>query len=412
MEISRGQRVKLDAIVAGPPRFSLRVELSAPGLTIDFACFGLDGAGKLADERYMIFFNQPVSPCGALSTGAPAGDAARFSFDLDRLPSLIERVVITGAIDGAGTMGQIRYGCMEITPGTGAPSRFPFAGSDFSQERALMLAELYRKDGDWRLCATAQGFNGGLAALVQHFGGTVAAAPILDRTPAVAAMPGPTPVPAPTPAKVSLAKITLHKPGDKVSLAKRGSGAGHGRIVCNLNWSGGSAGSSKRGVLGGMLGRRRASGIDLDLGCLFALADGSKGAVQALGNSFGAYDSLPFIHMAGDDRTGENASGEFLYINGDHFKEIHRICIYAFIYEGAANWGQARGVVTLSVPGHQPIEVCLDGHDDRMNMCAIAMLENDLGELRVTKLAEYFSGHRELDQRYGWGLRYQRGAKS
>ncbi len=116
--------------------------------------------------------------------------------------------------------------------------------------------------------------------------------------------------------------------------------------------------------------------------------------------------------MAGDDRTGENASGEFLYINGDHFKEIHRICIYAFIYEGAANWGQARGVVTLSVPGHQPIEVCLDGHDDRMNMCAIAMLENDLGELRVTKLAEYFSGHRELDQRYGWGLRYQRGAKS
>jgi stress response protein SCP2 len=45
------------------PTGNFRVGLAVHGLTVDFACFGLDTAGKLADERYMTFFNQPRSPC-------------------------------------------------------------------------------------------------------------------------------------------------------------------------------------------------------------------------------------------------------------------------------------------------------------------------------------------------------------
>ena len=33
-------------------------------------------------------------------------------------------------------------------------------------------------------------------------------------------------------------------------------------------------------------------------------------------------------------------------------------------------------------------------------------------QVKVTKLDEYFSGHRELDQRYGWNMRWERGSKS
>jgi len=46
-------------------------------------------------------------------------------------------------------------------------------GSIFDQERATMLIEIYRKEGIWRLAAIGQGFNAGLAALIQHFGGEV-----------------------------------------------------------------------------------------------------------------------------------------------------------------------------------------------------------------------------------------------
>ena len=51
------------------------------------------------------------------------------------------------------------------------------------------------------------------------------------------------------------------------------------------------------------------SGIDLDLGCLYELNDGRKGAVQALGNAFGSLTNPPFISLDGDDRTGDSVGG-------------------------------------------------------------------------------------------------------
>jgi hypothetical protein len=51
---------------------------------------------------------------------------------------------------------------------------FPIDGSMFQQEKALMALELYKKDNSWRMNAVGQGFNGGLAALIKHFGGEVA----------------------------------------------------------------------------------------------------------------------------------------------------------------------------------------------------------------------------------------------
>jgi len=39
------------------------------------------------------------------------------------------------------------------------------------------------------------------------------------------------------------------------------------------------------------------------------------------------------------------------------------------------------------------------------------MIENAGGRLQVTKLAEYVADHRELDQKYSFGLRWKAGAK-
>ena len=141
------------------------------------------------------------------------------------------------------------------------------------------------------------------------------------------------------------------------------------------------------------------------------MQNGAKSVVQALGNCFGDLDRPPYIKLAGDDRSGASSNGEFLYINGERFSEMKRICVFAFIYEGVANWAQADGVVTVTVPGHPVIEVRMDGHQPSKNMCAIAMLENHQGELRITKLAEYFEGHPDLDRHYGWGMRWVEGSK-
>ena len=149
----------------------------------------------------------------------------------------------------------------------------------------------------------------------------------------------------------------------------------------------------------------------MDLACLYELSDGRKSVVQAVGKNFGFYEFPPFIYLAGDDRSGESQDGEFLFINGDCLKDIKRALIFTFIYEGIVNWSEANAKVTITIPEQPMIEVFLDDHVDNKHTCAIAMLENINGELKLTKLNEYFSGHREISDYYEWGLTWTAGSK-
>ena len=152
--------------------------------------------------------------------------------------------------------------------------------------------------------------------------------------------------------------------------------------------------------------------VDLDLGCLFELKDGRKGAIQALGNSFGSYDTAPYIVLDGDDRTGENANGENIFINGDKIKEIKRILVYTFIYEGAANWQQVDGKVRINISGQEEILINMDEYKNGYNMCALIMLQNvNDTTFSVEKLVRYFQGHEKMDRAYNWGMRWVPGRK-
>jgi len=431
---SRGQKGKLADLGSGHV-FNVDVEIANNGASVDVSCFGLDANDKLSDDRYMVFYNQLASPEGAVRLEL-GGGRARFAVNLDLLPASIGKLVFVAAIDGAATMRTLGASSLSL----GSAVRFPWSGADFGDEKALIVAEIYRRDGQWRFGAVGQGFNGGLSALLTHFGGTEAG----SSKPATP-VPAPTAAPAPKPT-VSLSKVTLDKRGDKVSLDKR-PGGGYGRIHVNLNWNqaaiapppaslpppssaarGGGffdritsmAGdlANKAGEMANKAGaaRKGRSGIDLDLGCMYELADGRRGLVQALGNTFGDYEREPFIQLDADDRTGAAANGENLFINGERFDQIKRAVIFSFIYEGAANWGVTNGVVTVSAPGQAPVEVRLDG-GDRQIMCAIALIENRGGNLVITKLAEYFqqqgttSAHELMDRHYGFGMRWKTGSK-
>jgi tellurite resistance protein TerA len=424
---SRGQKGKLSDLGVGSS-FPVEIDVNAPGFSVDVSCFGLDAGDKLSDDRYMVFYNQLASPEGAVRLEL-GGGKARFNVNLDALPASIAKLVFVGAIDGAQTMRSLGASSLSV----GSALRFPWSGADFGDEKAVIVAEIYRRDGQWRFGAVGQGFNGGLAALLKHFGGTEAA-PAQSSQPAASQA---APAAAPAAPRVSLSKVTLDKRGDKVSLDKRGS-AGFGRIHVNLNWnqSGnmapapapapvpektgllGRLSGALSGVTGGAAGgRRRSGGIDLDLGCMFELSDGRKGLVQALGNAWGDYNGAPYIKLDADDRTGASNNGENLWINGDQFAQIRRAIIFSFIYEGVPNWSATDGVVTIAVPNQPPIEVRLDQGGSQM-MCAIAMIENQGGQLQVTKMVEYFeqqgrtSAHELMDRRFNFGLRWKTGSKN
>lgn len=205
---------------------------------------------------------------------------------------------------------------------------------------------------------------------------------------------------------VSLAKISLTKAAPTVSLTKQGATTGTLRV--NLNWN-------ARPAAGGRLFKKGARGIDLDLAALYEYTDGSKGVVQAVGNSFRdehTFGSEPICWLDGDDRSGSSAAGENLYVDLRHAAAVRRILVFTFIYEGAPNWAETSGVVTVHPVTGPQIEVVLDDHDDQSSMCAIAMIENIDGDLVVHREVRYVrGGHRALDMHYGWGMRWTAGRK-
>ncbi len=199
--------------------------------------------------------------------------------------------------------------------------------------------------------------------------------------------------------------ISLEK-GRKVNLEKKQSN-GLGQILVNLNWN---TKPVKQGFFAALKGGGR--GIDLDLGCLFELKDGRKGAVQALGKSFGSLDNPPYIALDGDDRTGAVATGENLRINGNKIAEIKRILVYTFIYEGVANWKQADATVTIQYPGAEDLVVKMDSYHSNDVMCGLVLFENVNDEtFSVEKIVRFYPGHSALDRAFNWGMQWKAGRK-
>jgi stress response protein SCP2 len=180
---------------------------------IDVAAFGLNGDKKIGDDRYTVLFSNGSSPDKSLSwTRQSVGTT--ISVDLDKVPAHIDRITVTATHD---TMELQDASVLEVSVNSAVMvDAKPTLGS----EKAVMLLDIYRHSAGWRLGAVVQGFNGGLEALVKHFGGEVASDETSTSTSGPAAAPAPAPVPVSV--SVSLSKVDLRKQKVGVSLKKLG----------------------------------------------------------------------------------------------------------------------------------------------------------------------------------------------
>ncbi|MER5769188.1 TerD family protein [Streptomyces sp. NPDC001985] len=239
-EFQRGHKARISDLTAGTDLY-VGVQISSPGLTFDISCFGLDAHEQLSDDRYFIFFNQPKSPEESIQLlGAQAGDTESFRVTLDAIPAHIHKLSFTATLDGDGQMSRIGPGYIRIVAGGEEVVRYPFDGSEFTTERAVMLGDFYLKDV-WRFAAIGQGFDGGLEALLKNFGGEVAeeepaaqpppppgAAPAFAPPPAAPAAPVPPPAPsfgAPVPPPVVPAPVPPVPPAPTVVVPPAPPGA-------------------------------------------------------------------------------------------------------------------------------------------------------------------------------------------
>jgi len=201
----------------------------------------------------------------------------------------------------------------------------------------------------------------------------------------------------------------LREPGQSVAVSP--GPEGFESILIGAAWD--NIEVQQSGLIGKLLKKTMKVGVDLDVGCLYELEDGTRGCIQAFGKKFGSYDSAPYMVLSGDERTGDaEGHDEYILVNGAHWKDIKRILVYIYIYKGAPNWQQINPKIIVDVPGDDDLVLTLGAKNDRLALCAVGGLENVRGGIKLTNYTEYFPGHAEMDRAFGFGLDWEDGQKS
>lgn len=174
MQLISGQKLALSQLMQQQTQFSIRVVFEA-AFQLDLSSFALNTQDKLYHDDYMTFYNQPVTPRNEVKYTAQS-NGHLFEFDLRQMnPAQTPRFVMCATVDHAQlSMKDIQHGKVElINQQAQVLASYALDARHFSLEKAVMLLEIYFKNGAWRIAAIGQGFNGGLKALVMHFGGDV-----------------------------------------------------------------------------------------------------------------------------------------------------------------------------------------------------------------------------------------------
>ena len=387
-------------LVLAQPQCQIKIKTALPAhIDLDVSAYLLNAQNKVRGDADMIFYGQKHTLNRSVELIEANGKTpylAQFNLNTQLLDASLNKVALCATIDGQSAINALQNIEVELWQ-NGQLSATAIVNSAEKTEKALILAEVYRYKDQWKFRFVNQGFNGGLKPLAEYFGVEINDQPNT---------PPPAPVATPPQSKINLSKITLDKGNSRINLTKQTQG--FGEIKINLNWNQRSIQPQSAGFFKKLLNQNQ--GIDLDLGCLFEMQDGTKSVIQALGNRFGDFNGFPFIQLSADDRTGALQGGEWLRINGQYWQEIRRVVLFAFIYEGVPNWAATDAVVTIFVPDQPPIEIRLT-EGQPLGMCGIVELTNQAGNIQVQRHVRYVPGHKELDQAFGFGLRWVAGSK-
>ena len=213
---------------------------------------------------------------------------------------------------------------------------------------------------------------------------------------------------------VSLNKITLEKKGDshKIDLSK----STDQQITINLNWTQQKPSGFFSSLFGsdkeidqifGVTGSYKTEQLHLLTVCNFPKVV----AGQENANTPRMLQPSTLVWHCGDDRNGSSAEGENILVNPKGIRDLRRLVIYCFIYEGAAKWAESDAVVTVKVPNQPEIVVEMGKQTDPRTFCAIATIDFEDTQMSVRKDINFFNGHADCSQYYGWGFNFSAGSK-
>ncbi|MBQ0987014.1 TerD family protein [Streptomyces sp. F63] len=173
------------------------VDVTAPA-RLDVSGLLLTADGKVRSDADFVFYNQPTGP-GVTHRGGGGAAPDTITVDTGAVPAGIDKVVVTASLDAPGATFAGTEPTATVRNADDGAVLAAFTPPRLGPETALVVVEVYRRGGAWKVRAVGQGYADGLAGIATDFGVSVEepAAPAAQPAPPPAATTPPPPPAAP-----------------------------------------------------------------------------------------------------------------------------------------------------------------------------------------------------------------------
>jgi tellurium resistance protein TerD len=186
INLSKGQKISLEKESPGLKKvvvglgWDVKRTDTGSDFDLDASCLLLGENNKLVSDRHMIFYNNTKSPDGAVEhtgdnrTGVGDGDDEQIKVNLEKIGSDVHKIVFVVTIHDAESrrqnFGQVSNAYVRLLNEENGQevARFDLS-EDYSTETAMLMAELYKHNNEWKMTALGSGYTGGLQAVLNNY---------------------------------------------------------------------------------------------------------------------------------------------------------------------------------------------------------------------------------------------------
>ena len=184
INLQKGQRIEIGLSKVGVGLGWDPNQSTGYDFDLDASAFMLGENGKLPQDEFFVFYNNPLSPDKAVESSgddmtggnSDGGDDETLSVDLTKIDARIKEIIFTVTIHKAEerrqNFGQVRNSYIRVYNAVSNEeiARYDL-DEDFSVETAVEFGRLYKRNGEWKFEAVGQGYKGGLQFFVDKYVG-------------------------------------------------------------------------------------------------------------------------------------------------------------------------------------------------------------------------------------------------
>lgn len=182
INLQKGQRIEIGLSKVGVGLGWDPNESTGFYFDLDASAFMLGSNKKLPKDEFFVFYNNQISPDGAVessgddTTGgnSDGGDDETLTIDLTKVDPNIQEIIFTVTIHEAEArkqnFGQVHNSYIRIyNAATNEEIARYDLDEDFSIETAVEFGRLYKRGSEWKFEAMGIGYKGGLQYFVDKY---------------------------------------------------------------------------------------------------------------------------------------------------------------------------------------------------------------------------------------------------